>query len=239
MENFQIETAQNIRIKQNVAPVSDRILAFIIDTIIITGYYIIIFLILNSLGYKPTQSLIVVYVLLGLPVFFYSLLFEVLMNGQSPGKYFLRIRVTKIDGSKPTFGSYLIRWMLRLIDIDLATGSVALLTLLLNGKGQRLGDLAANTTVISEKNRISIHDTINVDISKAYKPTFPQVTLLSDKDLQTIKNLYQTALRKRNYNAINALKDKVIQLTDIKTDLKSVDFIETVIKDYNFYTQQM
>jgi len=239
MENFQIETAQNIRIKQNVAPVSDRILAFIIDTIIITGYYIIIFLILNSLGYKPTQSLIVVYVLLGLPVFFYSLLFEVLMNGQSPGKYFLRIRVTKIDGSKPTFGSYLIRWMLRLIDIDLATGSVALLTLLLNGKGQRLGDLAANTTVISEKNRISIHDTINVDISKSYKPTFPQVTLLSDKDLQTIKNLYQTALRKRNYNAINALKDKVIQLTDIKTDLKSVDFIETVIKDYNFYTQQM
>jgi len=239
MENFQIETAQNIRIKQNVAPVSDRILAFIIDTLIITGYYIIIFLILNSLGYKPSESLIVVYVLLSLPVFFYSLLFEVLMNGQSPGKYFLRIRVTKIDGSKPTFGSYLIRWMLRLIDIDLASGSVALLTLLLNGKGQRLGDLAANTTVISEKKRISIHDTLNVDISNEYKPTFPQVTLLSDKDLQTIKNLYQTALRKRNYNTINALKDKVIQLTDIKTDLRSVDFIETVIKDYNFYTQQM
>ena len=239
MENFQIETAQNIRIKQNVAPVSDRILAFIIDTIIITGYYIIIFLILNSLGYKPSKSLIVVYVLLSLPVFFYSLLFGVLMNGQSPGKYFLRIRVTKIDGSKPTFGSYLIRWMLRLIDIDLATGSVALLTLLLNGKGQRLGDLAANTTVISEKKRISIHDTLTIDISNEYKPTFPQVTLLSDKDLQTIKNLYQNALKKRNYNAINALKDKVMQLTDIKTDLKSVDFIEIVIKDYNFYTQQM
>jgi uncharacterized RDD family membrane protein YckC len=239
MENFQIETAQNIRIKQNVAPVSDRILAFIIDIFIIAGYFIIVLLILNSLGYKPSKSLIVIYVLLSLPVFFYNLLFEVLMNGQSPGKYFLRIRVTKIDGSKPTFGSYLIRWMLRLIDISLASGSVALLTILLNGKGQRLGDLAANTTVISEKKRISIHDTLNVDISKAYKPTFPQVTLLSDKDLQTIKTLYQTALRKKNYNTINALKDKVIELTDIKTDLRSVDFIETIIKDYNFYTQQM
>lgn len=239
MDNFQIETAQNIRIKQNVAPVSDRILAFIIDILIITGYYIIVFLILNSLGYIPSESLIVTYVLLSLPVFFYSLLFEVLMNGQSPGKYFLRIRVTKIDGSKPTFSSYLIRWMLRLIDIDLASGSVALLTLLLNGKGQRLGDLAANTTVISEKKRISIHDTLNVDISNEYKPTFPQVTLLSDKDLQTIKTLYRTALRKRNYKTINALKDKIIELTDIKTDLRSVDFIETIIKDYNFYTQQM
>jgi len=239
MNNFQIETAQNIRIKQNVAPVSDRILAFIIDIFIIAGYYILVFLVLNSLGYKPSKSLIIVYVLLSLPVFFYNLLFEVLMNGQSPGKYFLRIRVTKIDGSKPTFGSYLIRWMLRLIDISLTSGSVALLTILLNGKGQRLGDLAANTTVISEKKRITINDTLNVDINEEYKPTFPQVTLLSDKDIQTIKSLYTVALKKRNSKAINALKEKVIALTDIKTDLRAVDFIDTIIKDYNFYTQQM
>jgi uncharacterized RDD family membrane protein YckC len=239
MNNFQIETAQNISIKQNVAPVSDRIFAFIIDMLIITGYYIFMYLVLNSLGYKPSKSLIIVYVLLSLPVFFYSLLFEVLMNGQSPGKYFLHIRVTKIDGSKPTFGSYLIRWMLRLIDISLASGSVALLTILLIGKGQRLGDLAANTTVISEKKRITIEDTLNVDLSDEYKPTFPQVTLLSDKDVQTIKSLYNKAFKKRNYTAINALKEKVILITDIKTDLKAVDFIDTIIKDYNFYTQQM
>jgi uncharacterized RDD family membrane protein YckC len=239
MENFQIETAQNIKIKQNVAPLSDRILAFIIDMFIITGYFILIFLILNSLGYKPSKSLIVVYTLLSLPVFFYSLLFEVLMNGQSPGKYFLRLRVTKIDGSKPTFGSYLIRWMLRLIDINLATGSVALLTILLNGKGQRLGDLAANTTVISEKKRITIQDTLNVDINEQYLPSFPQVTLLNDKDIQTIKMLYTNALNKKNYNAINALKQKIIEITNIKTEMKAVDFIDTIIKDYNFYTQQM
>jgi uncharacterized RDD family membrane protein YckC len=61
MENFQIETAQNIRIKQNVAPVSDRILAFIIDIFIIAGYFIIVLLILNSLGYKPSKSLIVMF----------------------------------------------------------------------------------------------------------------------------------------------------------------------------------
>ncbi|MCF6181511.1 RDD family protein [Lutibacter sp.] len=239
MNNFQIETAQNIIIKQNVAPVSDRILAFIIDMLIIIGYYIILFLILNSLGYKPSKSLIVVYALLSLPVFLYHLLFEVLMNGQSPGKYFLHIRVTKIDGSKPTFGSYLIRWILRLIDISLASGSVALLSILLNGKGQRLGDLAANTTVISEKKRITIEDTLNVDLSEEYKPTFPQVTLLSDKDVQTIKLLYNNALKKRNYTAINAIKEKIIELTEVKTDLRAVDFVNTIIKDYNYYTQQM
>jgi hypothetical protein len=129
--------------------------------------------------------------------------------------------------------------MLRLIDINLATGSVALLTILLNGKGQRLGDLAANTTVISEKKRITIQDTLNVDINEQYLPSFPQVTLLNDKDIQTIKMLYTNALNKKNYNAINALKQKIIEITNIKTEMKAVDFIDTIIKDYNFYTQQM
>lgn len=239
MDNFQIETAQNIRIRQNAATVSDRILAFLIDIFIIAGYGIVAMLIFNALGYKPSKSLIVVYVLFGLPIFLYNLLFEVLMNGQSPGKYFLHIRVTKIDGSKPTFGSYLIRWMLRLVDISMASGSVALLTILLNGKGQRLGDLAAGTTVISEKKQITINDTLNVDLKENYTPTFPQVTLLTDNDIQTIKSLFISAKRKGNYATINALSKKVIELTDIKTNLKPVDFIDTIIKDYNYYTQEM
>jgi len=239
MDNFQIETAQNIRIQQNVASVSDRILAFCVDFLIIVGYFILVYLLLNSLGYKPSKTLNILYVLLSLPVLLYNLLFEVLNNGQSPGKQILHIRVTKIDGSKPTFGSYLIRWMLRLIDISLATGSIALLTIFLNGKGQRLGDLAANTTVISEKKRISVNDSLNVDLTENYKPTFPQVTLLTDKDIQTIKSLFISAKRKGNYATINALSKKVTELTDIKTNLKSVDFIDIVIKDYNYYTQQM
>ena len=40
MDNFQIETAQNISINQNVASVGDRILAFIVDAFII-GLYIV------------------------------------------------------------------------------------------------------------------------------------------------------------------------------------------------------
>ncbi len=239
MDNFRIETAQNVTIQQNVAPVSTRIWAFMIDLFIMVGYYIIIYLILNSLGFKETDSLIVIYSLLSLPVFFYSLFFETLMNGQTPGKYLNNIRVTKIDGSKPTFGSYLIRWVLRLIDISLASGSVALLTILLNGKGQRLGDLAANTTVISEKKTISLSDTLNMDIANNYKPTFPQVTVLSDKDIQTIKELYLKAKRKRDHKIIMKLYAKIVDLTGIKTDLKPTTFIDTVIKDYNYFTQQM
>lgn len=239
MDNFQIETAQNITIKQQVAPVSTRIGAFLIDLLIIIGYYIIILLIINALGFSLDESLYVYYALLSLPVFFYSLLFETLMNGQTPGKFLTKIRVTKINGTKPTFGSYLIRWVLRLIDISLASGSVALLTILLNGKGQRLGDLAAGTTVISEKKHITLQDTLHVDIEEQYEPTYPQVTLLNDKDIQTIKELYLKARRTGNHKTILKLHLKIIAITGIKTETKPTDFIDTILKDYNFYTQQM
>ena len=239
MDNFHIETAQNVKIQQNVASANTRIGAFLLDMLIIAGYYAIILLIMNALGFSLDESLYVYYALLSLPVFFYSLLFETLMNGQTPGKYIYKIRVTKLDGSKPTFGSFLIRWVLRLIDISLASGSIALLTILLNGKGQRLGDLAAGTTVISEKTTISINDTIAVDLSQNYIPTFSQVTTLSDKDLQTIKELFLKAKRNDNHNTILKIHSKIIELTDITTDMNPVDFIDTIIKDYNFYTQQM
>ena len=238
MDNFQIETAQNVSIQQNVASVSARIGSFLIDLLIIVGYYVIAIWILNALDLPMSMDLWVVYLLLGLPVFFYSLLFEVLMNGQTPGKYLNKIRVVKIDGSKPTFGSYVLRWMLRLIDIDIATGSVALLTILLNGKGQRLGDIAAGTTVITEKKRITIEDTLVADVPIDYTPTFPQVTMLSDTDIQTIKELFRSAKRKGNHGVILKLHNKIIGITDIKTELKPVEFVDIVIKDYNYYTQQ-
>lgn len=239
MDNFQIETAQNVTIQQNVANLSTRIGAFLIDALIMGGYYLLIYLVLDSLNLNSGGELYLIYGLLSLPVLFYSLLFETLMNGQSPGKFLNKIRVTKLDGSKPTFSNFLIRWMLRVIDITMASGSIALLTILLNGKGQRLGDLAAGTTVISEKKTITINDTIVVEIPEEYKPSFPQVTLLSDKDIQTIKELYLKAKRKGNHNIIVKLHQKVIDLTGIKTELKPIDFIDIVIKDYNYFTQQM
>jgi len=238
MDKFQIETAQNVTIHQNVAHISTRIGSYLLDFLFIAAYAIAIIMAMNALDLDLGGQW-AIGMLFGLPIFFYSLFFEVLWNGQTPGKRINKIRVVKLDGSKPTFGSYLLRWMLRVIDISLASGSVALLTILLNGKGQRLGDLAAGTTVVSEKKRITLEDTIIADIPLDYKPTFPQVTTLNDTDIQTIKNLYTKAKRTGNHKVILKLHVKVTDLLDIKTDMKPIDFIDVIIKDYNYYTQQM
>lgn len=238
MDNFQIETAQNISINQNVAHITTRIGSYLIDALFIIGYVFIIYFIMEMLNMSPNMEYMSVYMLFMLPIFFYSLIFEVLMNGQTPGKYFNNTRVVKLDGSKPTFGSYLIRWMLRIIDFSLASGSVAVLTILLNGKGQRLGDLAAGTTVISEKKRITLKDTIANDVVDNYTPTYSQVTLLTDDDMHTIKNVFKDAKRKRKHKVILKLHTKIIELTGITTNQKPMDFVDTVIKDYHFYAQQ-
>ena len=78
MDNFQIETAQNVTIHQNVAHLGTRIGSYLIDGFIISIYTILIILFFGWLEIDIFQqwsfSLI-----LGLPVFFYNLIFWILL----------------------------------------------------------------------------------------------------------------------------------------------------------------
>jgi uncharacterized RDD family membrane protein YckC len=237
MDNFQIETAQNITIQQNVAHITTRIGSYLLDSLFIIAYYILVIIVLALIDYNLSLDSMSTIVLFSLPPFFYFLIFESLMNGQTPGKAINKIRVVKIDGSTPTFGSYIIRWILGIIELSMFGGSLATLTILLSGKGQRLGDMAAGTTVISEKKRVTLKDTFAEDIVENYIPKFPQVTMLTDVDIRTIKEVYTKSVRKRDHKIILKLHIKVIEITGIKTDMKPMEFIDTVIKDYNYYTQ--
>lgn len=237
MDNFQIETAQNIGIHQNVAGIGDRILAFIIDSFILLVYGLLSSFAIAGLG-MDSGEMWVYYLVVGLPVFLYYLLWETFYMGRTPGKAALQIRVVRMDGSRPVFSQYIIRWLLRIVDISLTSGGVAVVTILLNGKGQRLGDLAAGTTVITEKPSIDISQTLIVDIPEDYVPVYPQVTLLKDKDVQNIKRLFRNARRNGNQNVMLSLSKKISEIIQVEPQEQPSDFVRRVIKDYNYYTQQ-
>ena len=238
MDEFQIETAQNVGINQNVASIGDRMLGYLIDSAIILLYTIGIMLLLTTLN-MDMGEMWAIYLLVSLPAFLYYVLLETFLNGQTVGKTLMKTRVVKIDGSKPSFSSYFVRWILRIVDVVLTSGGVATFTILLKGNGQRLGDIAAGTTVISEKQRLTIEDTLLKDIPLDYVPTYSQVTMFNDQDMQTIKNLYDDAISKGNHNVVLNLHHRLLKVMAIETEEKPITFVSKVIKDYNYYTQNM
>lgn len=238
MEEFQIETAQNVGIQQNVANLGDRLLAYLLDTFIIVIYFFVMIMIMVSLE-LDNSDLWALWLLVSLPAFLYYVLLETFWNGQTVGKYVLKTRVVKLDGSKPGFANYFVRWILRIVDVSMTSGGLAVLTILIRGNGQRVGDIAAGTTVISEKVKLSVEDTLLKEIPNDYVPTYSQVTVFKDDEMQLIKTLYDQAVRKGQHNIIVSLFNRIIKVMEIETTQKPIDFVDTVIKDYNYYTQNM
>ncbi|SEL40432.1 Uncharacterized membrane protein YckC, RDD family [Aquimarina amphilecti] len=237
MDNFQIETAQNVSIQQNTAGIGERILAYLVDLLIIIAYFIVVILIVAALDLGMADEW-AFWMVIGLPPFLYYLLWETFWDGRTPGKATMKIRVVRLDGSRPAFSGYLIRWLLRLIDITLASGGIAVVAILFKGTGQRLGDMAAGTTVISEKQKVKFHQTILVDIPDDYKPLYPQVTVFDDSEMRKIKGIYQDAKRNGNHNVILQLSNKVSSIMQVTPQEKPIQFISKVLEDYNYYTQK-
>ena len=234
MANTTIITGQYVQINQTPASVGERIIARLIDMVIIILY---LFATISFFNKVPTLVLYQLSYLLFiiLPAVCYSLLFEVFNHGQSIGKMIMNIRVVMADGSSPTFGAYLLRWLLYLIDFTI-TGGLGLIFILMTKKSQRIGDLAAGTMVIKlndyRKIKVSLDEYSHLEAN--YHPVFPQA---GDLSLEQI-NVIEKALRvdgKERYNYISQLSGKIKELLGINTQLSDEKFLETLVKDYQYY----
>ncbi|MBA3971750.1 MAG: RDD family protein, partial [Bacteroidetes bacterium] len=159
MDNIKIQTTQNVDIEYELASIGDRILATLLDYVFFIAYFVLLLIIAGFTKGLFFESIAVIIILV-LPVFLYDLLCEMFFQGKSLGKMIMKIKVVKLDGTQAGFGAYMLRWLLRIIDTKLFSGGVALIAIIVNGKGQRIGDMAAGTTVIKMKQKITLNDTI-------------------------------------------------------------------------------
>lgn len=233
MERVGINTAQNVIIDYRLASVGDRIVAALLDYIAFLAYFLIIMFVADANNWL-TESM-AFWTLISSPIMFYDLLCELLMNGQSFGKQIVKIKVIKLDGSRPGFGSYLLRWLFRIVDTIGFSGVVALITILVNGKGQRIGDIAAGTTVIKLSKKLTLNDTILSEINNDYKVVFNEVEQLTDKDILTIKTAISYGLKHYKWDIIDKAAEKVKESLNISTDLKPLPFLNTIVKDYTHF----
>ena len=247
MVELQINTTQNVNINFIAASVGERILAYIIDIIIKIAYIVVVYQItfnlflINELIEDMDQwSQIAIMVSFYLPVVFYSLLFETFLDGQTIGKRIMKIKVVKIDGYQASIYDYLVRWFFRIVDLNMASGIVALIAIVTSKKSQRLGDMTAGTSVITLKNNVNISHTILEELDNDYVPTYPTVIKLSDNDARIIKETFNRARDARDYETLIKLRKKIVEVIEIKDFNESdMQFIDTILKDYNYYTQGM
>lgn len=238
MSNTNVNTAQNVNINYNVSSLGHRIVALLIDLVIMGMYYTLINYI--GLGFQDivdNNTFIGLSELLLLPVFLYSLVFNITFGGRTPGKFIMNMKVVKVDGSPARWSDYLTSWILRLIDIWSTTGGVGIISIIFTDKNQRLGDAASNTIVIDNRKKTKISHTILEDVEENYEPTFMTVNNLDDNDINEIKEIYRLAAESRDFKALKQLRDKVEELLHIQSDLRDGILIRTVLKDYTYLTQ--
>lgn len=245
MNNISIATSQNVVIDYEAAGVGDRILASLIDSLVIVAYLFVVFisffLIMGAaeIGDELSGLMIAIGSLLYLPILFYHLLCEIFMNGQSFGKKAMKIKVVKLDGGNPTVSSYFLRWILRLVDFTLSYSVVGLILIIATEKSQRLGDLAAGTTVVRLTRKVNLKDTIYEKVvEETHVVTYPQVEQLTDNDISVLKEVVNAARLADNPQLLNQLYVKMQQTLNVEHNGSAAEFLHTVVKDYNYITGQ-
>lgn len=232
MSQIRINTSQNVEIERTAANVGIRIVSQIIDYIILFIYFMFIIFI----SYLIKSESLAFFLICLIPAFFYSFIMESAFQGQSVAKMILKIKVVKLDGSQPSILNFFIRWIFRLIDTPFY-GIVAIISISTSGKGQRLGDKAAGTTVISLQKKYDLKNSIYRSINEEYKLQFPQVELLKEEDINTVNevlNHYNGNSGTQARALLIKTKSAIILKTGIDTQIESLPFLRTIVKDYNY-----
>jgi uncharacterized RDD family membrane protein YckC len=258
MSEVKVSTHFNIDLEFIAPPFHRRLGAWLIDLILGILYVWFASVLINSIYFEDRMASGAISLLVWLPLILYHFLCEVLMNGQSIGKKLLGMRVVSENGGKPSIGQFVIRFLIRTSDLMIVVsifivemiqyhgpevlwfigGSFLLLVIdiiLVNTKKQqRLGDLLANTMLIETKQKEDISNTIFQEVADSYVPSFPQVMRLSDRDINALKAILDTARKRQDYDMAEMAAIKIRNHLQIETSLSAYDFLDVLLKDYNY-----
>ena len=166
------ETPEGIALRLRTAGAVPRALAWLVDTGIRLGVFTGVAMIAAFLGESGQGLLLIAMFLL---MWAYPIAFELLMDGQTPGKRLIGVRVLHANGTPVAFTASLIRNLMRTVDALPVGYVLGFFSCVIDPHARRLGDLVAGTIVVhAERLR---HDT-----SIAAVPTYvPALALRADE----------------------------------------------------------
>lgn len=266
MQKLKLTTDQYVPIEVELAGIGSRLLAVLIDLIIITAYlFIMLFIffvmlttnvsLLDADSYDFWSFLLVFTIVL--PFVLYTPLMEYFTKGQTVGKMALGIRVTKINGENAKFRDYFTRWLFRPYEAYLLVFSFHGLGVLLliasfffdtliasiSNKNQRIGDFMGNTVVVRQrpKRTYSVRDVLGIRNNKDYEPTYTGISIYTDEDMMLVKRVISRVEEYKNKSSRALVFDLAEKIaSDLNLDevpKKKLKFLKTVLNDYIVLTR--
>lgn len=229
--NISISTVHNVDIDYTPAGVLDRILATSIDGAFQFGLLMLGLILIGLLDTADSPTWF--FVILSVIIASYHLFCETVFKGRSLGKYTMRIQVVKLNGKKLTFWDCMLRWVFRLVDISISSGAVAVISVIASKRMQRLGDMAAGTTVIKLEKEVTLEQISEFEAPEEYQVVFQQAALLTDKDIKIIKDVLREIHKNDHYALLAPLSKKIKEVTGIETSMIPLEFVETILKDHS------
>lgn len=157
-DKLTIETPEQTVLEFEVAGIGSRFLALAYDTLLQTliGIGVLVIWVVGGVA-SPTAARsgiwFMAFVVLAFFVLYfgYFAMFEVLWNGQTPGKKKEGLRVIKDSGRPISPGEAIGRNLMRIVDQLPALYAIGICSVLLSRQNKRLGDFVAGTIVVHEK----------------------------------------------------------------------------------------
>jgi len=244
-KSIEIRTTQNVTIEYELAGLRERAMAWLIDSaIVVFGYYLLFLLVILLFGWVGNWWSVFLGMLLFFAYFMYHILFEILKRGQSPGKIGLGIKVVRLDGKDPEWSDVTLRALLQLVDSIFCLGIVGGLLVQTTAKAQRLGDMAANTTVIklnSSNYAFRLSDILSISSLQNYEPVYPLARNLSERDMIFVKTALTrlgTYPNQAHEAIVEDLVTRIMPLIGLtQRPLNRVEFLKTLLKDYIVLTR--
>ncbi|HHM21055.1 MAG TPA: RDD family protein [Bacteroidetes bacterium] len=245
MATIDIRTTQNVTIEYELSSLRDRFFAFFLD--LVSFYFFYFLLVISSVTFlgrfMTSWGGMFLFMMQMAGLMLYHFLFLLFMHGQTLGKRAVGLRVVRLDGQEPGPGEYLMRSLFLLLDFIFSAGVLGAILISSTLRHQRLGDLAANTTVIRTKSRLHFHlnDILNIQSIEVYEPRYPAVKQLSEQDVLLLKNILNRYLSRRNAAHVMAIKEAV-QTVSRQLGIEppvgnQIEFLKTLIRDYIVLTR--
>ena len=212
-DSLRIDTPENVVFGYRVAGIGSRFLAALIDSVLIVVLEAVVnlallLLVLNlfrsAISAEDNAALAWLLGLFGLIGFAflwgYYIFFELLWNGQSPGKRWQGLRVLRMDGTPITLSESIIRNLVRLVDFLPVYYGVGVVVMFINSQSRRLGDLAAGTVVVHDRAAVTLESlaAAPLRLNPALTPTVSggqwPVERLTSRDLEMAEDF----LRRRD-----------------------------------------